>query len=48
MHKGTAVVLQEPLWINPDCGLKTRGWPKTEAARRNMVAVARELRNSSV
>jgi 5-methyltetrahydropteroyltriglutamate--homocysteine methyltransferase len=48
MHKGTAVAHQEPLRVNPDCGLKTRGWPETEAALRNMVAVARELRNSSV
>ncbi|WP_027908041.1 5-methyltetrahydropteroyltriglutamate--homocysteine S-methyltransferase [Pseudomonas taiwanensis] len=32
------------LWVNPDCGLKTRGWPETEAALVNMVAAARELR----
>mgnify|MGYP002651359864 CR=1 FL=1 len=32
------------LWINPDCGLKTRGWPETEAALVNMVAAARQLR----
>jgi 5-methyltetrahydropteroyltriglutamate--homocysteine methyltransferase len=30
--------------VNPDCGLKTRAWPETEAALRNMVAAARELR----
>jgi 5-methyltetrahydropteroyltriglutamate--homocysteine methyltransferase len=34
----------EKLWVNPDCGLKTRGWPETEAALTHMVAVARELR----
>ncbi|MEM5618435.1 hypothetical protein AAHB60_14580 [Pseudomonas aeruginosa] len=28
----------------PDCGLKTRAWPETEAALVNMVAAARELR----
>ena len=30
------------LWVNPDCGLKTRGWPETEPALRNMVAAARQ------
>ncbi|HLD64993.1 MAG TPA: 5-methyltetrahydropteroyltriglutamate--homocysteine S-methyltransferase, partial [Pseudomonas sp.] len=34
----------ERLWINPDCGLKTRGWVETEAALVNMVAAARQLR----
>ncbi len=34
----------ERLWVNPDCGLKTRGWPETEAALVNMVAAARGLR----
>jgi 5-methyltetrahydropteroyltriglutamate--homocysteine methyltransferase len=48
MHKYAAVAPQEPLWINPDRGLKTRGWPETEAALHDMVAAARELRNSSV
>lgn len=35
----------EQFWINPDCGLKTRGWQETEAALHNMVkaaAIARE------
>jgi hypothetical protein len=32
------------LWVNPDCGLKTRGWAETESALRNMVAAARQLR----
>ncbi|KAI9487197.1 MAG: 5-methyltetrahydropteroyltriglutamate-homocysteine S-methyltransferase [Benjaminiella poitrasii] len=35
----------ELLWINPDCGLKTRGWTETEAALNNMVDVARQLRS---
>ena len=38
----------ERLWVNPDCGLKTRGWPEVEAALRNMVEVARQLREGSV
>jgi 5-methyltetrahydropteroyltriglutamate--homocysteine methyltransferase len=32
------------LWVNPDCGLKTRKWPETEAALTNMVAAARAAR----
>ncbi len=34
----------ERLWVNPDCGLKTRDWPETLAALRNMVSAARALR----
>ena len=44
MQKAAAVVPADKLWINPDCGLKTRGWPETEAALANMVAAARLLR----
>ncbi|MFB4305297.1 5-methyltetrahydropteroyltriglutamate--homocysteine S-methyltransferase [Actinomadura sp. GTD37] len=32
------------LWVNPDCGLKTRAYPETEAALRNLVAAARRVR----
>ena len=32
------------LWVNPDCGLKTRKWPETKAALVNMVAAARQAR----
>jgi 5-methyltetrahydropteroyltriglutamate--homocysteine methyltransferase len=32
------------LWINPDCGLKTRKWEEVRPALANMVAAARELR----
>lgn len=35
----------EQLWVNPDCGLKTRGWPEVEQSLKNMVAAARELRH---
>jgi 5-methyltetrahydropteroyltriglutamate--homocysteine methyltransferase len=34
------------LWVNPDCGLKTRGYPETEAALRTMVAAAHQVRGS--
>ncbi|KAF0812026.1 5-methyltetrahydropteroyltriglutamate--homocysteine methyltransferase [Andreprevotia sp. IGB-42] len=42
--KALEVVPAERLWINPDCGLKTRGWPETEAALGNMLAATREAR----
>jgi 5-methyltetrahydropteroyltriglutamate--homocysteine methyltransferase len=32
------------LWVNPDCGLKTRGWPEVKAALSNMVEAARRAR----
>lgn len=35
---------KERVWVNPDCGLKTRGWAETEAALINMVEVAKQLR----
>ncbi|WP_447592585.1 5-methyltetrahydropteroyltriglutamate--homocysteine S-methyltransferase [Aquipseudomonas campi] len=44
MRKAVQRVPAERLWVNPDCGLKTRGWPETEAALVNMVAAARQLR----
>ncbi|WP_224982858.1 5-methyltetrahydropteroyltriglutamate--homocysteine S-methyltransferase [Geomonas agri] len=34
----------ERLWVNPDCGLKTRGWPEIEASLANMVQAARQVR----
>jgi 5-methyltetrahydropteroyltriglutamate--homocysteine methyltransferase len=34
----------ERLWVNPDCGLKTRSWTETEAALRNLVEAARRMR----
>ena len=44
MKRAADVVPIERLWINPDCGLKTRGWPETKAALENMVSVAKKLR----
>jgi 5-methyltetrahydropteroyltriglutamate--homocysteine methyltransferase len=38
---------KETLWINPDCGLKTRGWKETRAALDNLVQVAKDLRSQS-
>lgn len=36
---------KEKLWVNPDCGLKTRGIPETDASLRNMVEAAKEIRS---
>ena len=36
----------ERLWVNPDCGLKTRSWQEVEPALRHLVAAARQLRDS--
>lgn len=44
MEKAIQVIPKEQLWINPDCGLKTRGWKETKAALENMMNAARELR----
>ena len=44
MRKARKVLPPEHLWVNPDCGLKTRNWPETESALRNMVEAARILR----
>ena len=44
LKRAAGVIPAERLWVNPDCGLKTRGWPETEAALINMVAAAREMR----
>ena len=34
------------LWVNPDCGLKTRNWEETTAQLKNMVAAAAEARKA--
>lgn len=44
LDKARQVLSPEQLWVNPDCGLKTRGWPEVEQALINMVAAARLLR----
>jgi 5-methyltetrahydropteroyltriglutamate--homocysteine methyltransferase len=35
------------LWVNPDCGLKTRKWDEVRPALVNMVAAARQLREAA-
>ncbi|WP_404440404.1 5-methyltetrahydropteroyltriglutamate--homocysteine S-methyltransferase [Stutzerimonas chloritidismutans] len=46
LEKACERIPAERLWVNPDCGLKTRSWPETEAALVNMVAAARQLRTA--
>ncbi|MGM0542135.1 MAG: 5-methyltetrahydropteroyltriglutamate--homocysteine S-methyltransferase [Pseudomonadota bacterium] len=44
IEKAAENIPADRLWVNPDCGLKTRGWQETEPALRNMVAAAKQLR----
>jgi len=44
LHKARAVIPAEQLWVNPDCGLKTRHWDETKKALIEMVAAAQEMR----
>lgn len=46
LQKAARRIPAERLWVNPDCGLKTRGWPETRAALANMVQAAQNLRNA--
>jgi 5-methyltetrahydropteroyltriglutamate--homocysteine methyltransferase len=38
--KAAAVIPEDQLWVNPDCGLKTRNWEETRRALENMVKAA--------
>jgi 5-methyltetrahydropteroyltriglutamate--homocysteine methyltransferase len=44
LRRATQVIPVERLWVNPDCGLKTRGWAETETALAHMVEAAHSLR----
>ena len=44
IKKASKQIDPKRLWVNPDCGLKTRGWPETIDALKEMVAAAKELR----
>lgn len=44
MKRAARELPAERLWVNPDCGLKTRRWPETEAALARMVEAAKILR----
>ena len=45
MEKAARCIPAERLWVNPDCGLKTRQWPEVEMALTRLVDAARTLRN---
>jgi 5-methyltetrahydropteroyltriglutamate--homocysteine methyltransferase len=46
LARAARVLPPSQLWVNPDCGLKTRGWPEVEAALTGMVEAARRARLS--
>ena len=45
MEKAAQRIPAERLWMNPDCGLKTRNWEKVKPALRNMIAASPYLSN---
>lgn len=45
LRKAAKAIPPEQLWVNPDCGLKTRAWPETRAALTLMVNAAQQLRH---
>ncbi len=45
LQKALKVIPMERLWVNPDCGLKTRAWPETLDSLQNMVTAAKRLRD---
>ncbi|MCR6664379.1 MAG: 5-methyltetrahydropteroyltriglutamate--homocysteine S-methyltransferase [Luteimonas sp.] len=46
LEKAKSVLSPDQIWVNPDCGLKTRGWKETREALEAMVAAAREIRKA--
>lgn len=48
LRKAAQRIPAKRLWVNPDCGLKTRGWPETRQALANMVLAAQRLREEQV
>jgi len=46
LKKAKAVIPGDQLWVNPDCGLKTRGWDETKKALIEMVEAAKEMRKT--
>lgn len=47
LQKALQLLPARNLWVNPDCGLKTRKWPETVTALRNMVNAARSCRQQA-
>lgn len=44
LEKASMLLPAENIWVNPDCGLKTRKWPETESALKNMIEAASQVR----
>lgn len=44
LEKAISYLPQENVWVNPDCGLKTRQWPETTEALKRMVNAAQQMR----
>ncbi len=47
LEKAKVNLDERQIWVNPDCGLKTRGWPEVETSLKNMVEAAKEMREKS-
>ncbi|EOD81859.1 5-methyltetrahydropteroyltriglutamate--homocysteine methyltransferase [Grimontia indica] len=47
LEKARKTIPDERLWVNPDCGLKTRNWMEVEAALTNLVEAAKTLRSAT-
>lgn len=48
LRKAGRGIAPDQLWVNPDCGLKTRDWPEVKASLQNLVAAAKALRSAAV
>ena len=48
LQAAARVLEPKQLWVNPDCGLKTRAWNEIDPSLRNMVQAAKELRRQLV
>jgi 5-methyltetrahydropteroyltriglutamate--homocysteine methyltransferase len=48
LERAAALLPAENIWVNPDCGLKTRKWPETREALRNMVEAGKQAREKLV
>jgi 5-methyltetrahydropteroyltriglutamate--homocysteine methyltransferase len=48
LNEAARVLRPEQIWVNPDCGLKTRTWDEVDPSLRNMVQAAKQLREELV
>ena len=46
LRKAMNLIPLAQLWVNPDCGLKTRNWEETLQSLKNMVQAAKNIRNN--